>query len=74
MAGITLASAEARLQEYLDAESKVLSGQSYSLQGRSLTRANLSEIREGIKVWDERCKELGAKARGRGRSVVGRPS
>lgn len=73
MAGITHETAEARLQEYLDAESKVLTGQSYTLQGRSLTRANLSEIREGISTWDQRCKELSAKLGGRGRCIVGRP-
>lgn len=74
MAGITLEQAQERLQDYLDAEAKVLTNQSYSLQGRSLTRANLGEIREGIKVWDERCKQLENRSRGRGRVVVVRPS
>ena len=37
-----------RLTLYLEAEEAVLAGQSYTLEGRSLTRANLSEIREAI--------------------------
>ncbi len=38
-----------RLRQYLDAERAILSGaQSYTLEGRSLTRANLSEIRKAI--------------------------
>lgn len=73
MAGITLAQAEARLEEYLTAESKVLGGQSYQFQGRTLTRASLAEIRAGIETWDRRVKELSAKASGRGRSVTASP-
>ena len=38
-----------RLKEYLDAESAILRGQSYTLDGRSLTRADLSAVRAGIK-------------------------
>lgn len=49
---ITLAVAEARLTEYLAAESAALTNQSYTIAGRSLTRADLSEIREGITYWD----------------------
>lgn len=69
MAGITQEVAEAKLQEYLDAETAVLTGQSYSIAGRSLTRANLSEIRAGIDTWDSRVKSLALKASGRGRVV-----
>lgn len=38
----------ARLREYLRAEEMVLRGQAYSIAGRTLTRANLSEIRQAI--------------------------
>lgn len=38
-------------QLYVEAEEKVLSGQSYSINGRSLTRANLSEIVENREKW-----------------------
>ena len=37
-----------RLRMYLDAEKAVLSGQSYQIGNRQLTRANLSEIRKAI--------------------------
>ena len=37
-----------RLKMYLEAERVVLTGQSYTIGNRSLTRANLSEIRKAI--------------------------
>lgn len=37
-----------RLRMYLEAEKTVLTGQSYTIGNRSLTRANLSEIRKAI--------------------------
>lgn len=73
MAGITLSQAETQLAAYLAAETKVLSGQSYQFQGRTLTRANLNEIRLGIETWDRRVKNLTAKAGGRGRGVTINP-
>ena len=60
MAGITLAQAETRLAEYMAAEEAVLErGQSYSIHGRSLTRAELAEIREGISYWQTMVDRLG---------------
>ena len=41
---------------YLDAEEKALNGQSYTIGGRTLTRANLKEIRDGITLWASRLK------------------
>lgn len=72
MAGITLAYAEAQLALYMAAEAKVLSNQSYEIKDRKLTRANLAEIRDGVKYWDGLCKSLdnsGARGR-RCRTVV----
>ncbi len=66
MPGITLAQAEARLTDYLNAEERALAGQSYTINGRSLSRANLNEIRAGIDAWDTRIKRLsrgGARVR-----------
>lgn len=60
MAGITLAQAEAKLTEYLDAESAVLAGQAYSIAGHSVTRANLAEIRAGISYWESKVKSTEA--------------
>lgn len=41
---------------YLDAEKKILQGQSYSINGRSLTRANLSEIVANRQKWERKVK------------------
>jgi hypothetical protein len=68
MAGITLAQAEAQLAAYLAAETAVLAGQSYTIGGRSLTRADLEAIQAGITLWNNRCLTLGASAAGRGRA------
>lgn len=74
MAGLTVALAQAQLDLYLEAERKVLSNQSYSLLGRTLTRANLAEIQDGIDLWDRRIKDLAAKESGRGRTRIVSPS
>lgn len=70
MAGITLSVAQARLDAYLAAEAAVLTGQSYEIAGRKLTRANLSDIQIGIRIWNQRVQSL---ASGR-RAIVPRPS
>lgn len=51
MAAVNLDFAKERLALYMEAESKVLGGQAYTIGGRSLTRAQLAEIRAGIKEW-----------------------
>lgn len=71
MAGITLAQAQARLDEYLSAEASVLGGQEYEIAGRRMKRADLGEIRAGITAWDQRVKAL---SRTRSRAIVPRPS
>lgn len=68
MAGITLAQAEARLELYLAAETKVLAGQKVEIDGEALTRANLEAIQKGIDRWDSKVKELSARASGTSRS------
>lgn len=68
MAGITLAQAEAQLALYLAAEAAVLAKQSYTISGRSLSLANLAEIQQGIKLWNDRAVSLSAAATGRGRA------
>lgn len=37
-----------RLQLYVEAEEKILQGQSYTIGNRTLTRANLPEVRAAI--------------------------
>jgi len=58
MAGITLTQAEAQLAVWLAASTAVASGQSYSIAGRSLTRANAAEIRKNIEFWDGKVNKL----------------
>jgi len=42
-----------RLAEYEAAETAVLLSQSYSISGRSVTRANLNEIRKAIDYYSQ---------------------
>ena len=74
MSGITLQQAQAQLAAYIKAEEVVLTGQSYEIAGRKLTRANLADIQRGITTWSERVSNLSRSARGRSRArtiVVG---
>ena len=64
MAGITYEIATARLQAYLDAEAKILLGQTVEMDGRRLTRANLELVQRGIVLWDTRCRALDTSAGG----------
>ena len=73
MAGITLTIAQAKLDAYLAAETAVLSGQAYTIEGRELKRANLAEIQTGIDIWNQRVQRLSARAGGRSAAIVPRP-
>ena len=72
MAGITLAIAEARLTAYLDAEAAVLNNQKYEIDlggsRRSLTRADLAEVRKGIEYWSALTTRLSNAATGGSRT------
>lgn len=68
MSGITLAQAQTKLQQYLDAETKVLAGQRVQIDGQTLERADLALIQKGIDAWDSRVKTLSQSAAGRNRS------
>lgn len=74
MAGINLSIAQAKLDAYLAAETAVLSGQSYEIEGRKLVRANLREIQDGIDIWNQRVQRLSARAAGRSAAIVPRPN
>ena len=74
MTGITLAIAQSKLDAYLAAETAVLSGQKYEIEGRMLWRANLKEIQDGINIWDQRVKRLSARSAGRAAAIVPRPN
>ena len=73
MAGITLEQAQEKLTQYLAAEEAVLLGQQYTIAGRSLQRADLRSIQEGVKLWNSRVESLAAKASGLSRTITPRP-
>lgn len=58
MAGITLKIAEKHLNAWLEAELQVTTNQSYTIGSRSLTRADLSDIREQITFWEGKVAQL----------------
>ncbi|HPS93705.1 MAG TPA: DUF6148 family protein [Deltaproteobacteria bacterium] len=64
MAGITLAQAQAQLTAWLAASVAVSGSQSYSIAGRTLTRADSAEILKMVDYWDAKVKELDAASAG----------
>ena len=58
MSGITLATAQAKLDLWLSAEGSVALGQSVAHEGKALTRANLAQIREQIDYWQAQVQRL----------------
>jgi hypothetical protein len=62
---ITLERAKTHLEAWLNAELKVSNGQSYSIGSRSLTYANISEIRKQIEYWKNQIANLEALDSGR---------
>jgi len=43
-----------QLDKYLQAEERILAGQSYTIKGRTFTRADLEAVQAGIKLWSKR--------------------
>jgi hypothetical protein len=70
MAGITLETAKKHLDMWLEAESEVAINQSYTIGGKTFTRANLSEIRNQIQYWSNKVAELENIAKKKGRSRI----
>lgn len=64
MSAYTLATAQAKLQEYLAAETAVLAGQETRVGDRTLRRADLEAIRDGITYWSRQVDALAAGGRG----------
>lgn len=60
--------AENQLALWLDADAKVSTRQSHTINGRTFTAADAGEIRANIDYWDKKCKSL---ARGGGPVVRG---
>jgi hypothetical protein len=55
---LTLQQAQTALDAWIAADLAVAKGQSYSMNGRSLTLANTREIREQIQYWERRVSTL----------------
>lgn len=49
--GISYETAKQKLDMWLKAEDAIALSQSYTIEGRSLTRADLSQVREAIEYW-----------------------
>lgn len=58
MAGLTKEQAEELLELWVKAEKAVATGQSYSIGGRSLTRADAKDITDKIKFYSKLCNQL----------------
>ena len=63
----TVAKCNERLDMWLEAEAAIASGQSYMIDNRRLERANLAQVREQIKFWQNELTKASAAANGRGR-------
>ncbi len=70
MSGVTLKEAQKHLKMWLEAELKIAASQSYTIGTRSLTRANLKEVREQIKFWQNKVSELEGAAGRKGRNRI----
>lgn len=55
---ITLQTAQDALAAWIKADLSVAKGQSYSMNGRTLTLASIREIREQILYWERRVAAL----------------
>ena len=69
MVGITLEIATAKLTEWLAADSAVATGQTYSIAGRSLSRADAKTIRENITYWAALVRDAQALAQKQRRGI-----
>ena len=58
---ISIEEARTTLRMWLEAERAVATGQSYRIGTRSLTRANLADIRESIQFWRREIAKLESK-------------
>ncbi|QHJ79155.1 MAG: hypothetical protein [Caudoviricetes sp.] len=54
----TLDEVKAKLELWLTAESALATSKSYTIDGRQLTRANLSEIKDRIAYWRAEAERL----------------
>ncbi len=68
MALYTYEEAKQHYEEWLAADLALATSQSYSIAGRSLTRANLADVRERIAYWRQQMNDAMNEQQGRPRS------
>lgn len=66
--GITLEEAQKHLEQWMEAELAVTTSQSYTIGSRTLTMADLGEIRQTIDYWNEKVQSLLVQNTGGGRN------
>lgn len=72
MAAITLKTAQKHLDAWLEAEMAVTNAQSYTIGSRTMTKANLGEIRKSIEYWQGKVNALENVAKTGGRNRIRR--
>lgn len=68
----TVSECRERLNIWLKAEEAIASGQSYTIDNRRLERANLAQVREQIKFWQNELNKAIAAESGKGRRRITR--
>lgn len=58
MSGITLQEAQRHLAIWLEAEREIAISQNYRIGTRTLTRADLGQVREQVKFWEKKVQQL----------------
>lgn len=64
MATITLARAQSELSAWLDASTALSTGQTVSMNGRTLTRSDVAEVQSMINYWSRMEAKLLGRAQG----------
>ncbi len=72
MAAVTKEIAKKHLETWLEAEMAVANAQSYTIGSRTMTKANLSEIRKSIEYWENKLAQLENMEKHGGRNVAKR--
>ena len=56
--------AKKKWEMYSKAENQIVSGgQSYAIEGRQMTKADLSKVREGLDYWEQKLKQFEKQSR-----------
>ena len=64
MAGLTQAQAQTQLDNAIAALNAAYTNQSYSIEGRSLSRQSIKDLQDAVDYWDSKVKELSSSRSG----------